>query len=238
MPLEAIFVTNGVFTIEQSLHSRFKTLEGITNFVANVRNSGLGISASGPLEMQVRAGVNNVAVARTKDAFFDVMYSDSLTPSVLEMHGLGRDKNGLPFDIHEFIDDPTNPHVEAIKAWADTNNYPLTWQPEQTDSAVSNLLELQIPGFEKRYSLESRTQIEVAGYKTPFVTYTYAAQNCFKDFSNMNRDAINITLRVGGPDLNPDSLRPTSGADLVNFTDPGVVWRMKEAKSFAERKRP
>ena len=240
MPADPVFVTNGGFRMERSLRSRLRTLQGITNLIANARAAGLGVYASGPAEMQVRSGVNNVAIAKTDNAFFDVMYSDSLAPSVIEMHGTGRDKNGLPFDVRQFLDDGTDPHVDAVKAWADTRAYPLAWQPAEADSAVANFLAMQIPDFAERYLLESRTQVDRGGYELPFVTYTYAAKNVFKDFSNMNRDAVEVTLRIGGPDLVPGANAdlPPTGAVLVNYSDPGVVWRMSKTTTFSDLKQP
>jgi hypothetical protein len=191
--------------------------------------------------VQVRAGVNNVALAKTTNSFFDVMYSDTLAPSIIGMDSRGgRDANGLPIDVREFTDDGTDPDVNALRAWANTNIYSFAWPTSETDAAVAAFLALQIPGFADRYILESRTQVERGGYETPFVTYTYAAKNVVNNFSNMNRDAVEVTLRIGGPDLVPGANAnvPITGAVLVNYSDPGVVWRMINTTTFGNLKRP
>jgi hypothetical protein len=222
MPVDPVYVTNQGFQEERSLRSRLITLACVTNFVANARRSGLGVYSSGSLEVRVRSGANNVAYAKTANSFFDLMYSDKLAPSVLQMDSRGgRDAFGLPIDVNEFTEDPNSTHVDALRAWANTNNYPYVSPTEKIDAAVAEFLAMQIEGFADRYKLESREQVERGGYKTPFVKYTYAANSCFKNFSNMNRDAMDVTLRMGDPDL------PSGGGPvLVNYGDPGVVWRM------------
>lgn len=239
MPMEPIFITNYGFREERSRGSRLITLECVTNFVAHARQCGLGICASGPLEVRVRSGANNVAYGKTTNSFFDLMYSDTLHPSVVSMDSRGaRDATGLPVDVNEFSEDPSSLHLAALAAWANTNVYAYTPPTEKTDAAVGEFLGMEIPGFADRYCLESCSQVELGGYKTPFVKYTYAATNCFKDFSNMNRDEVDVTLRVGGPNVSGTSNETGTETVLVNYGDPGVVWRMIKAQGLKNRKSP
>jgi hypothetical protein len=235
MPVDPVFVTNGGFIEELSLGSRITALEGVTNFVANARACGLGVYVSGQLAVKVRSGVNNVAYAKTTNGFFDMMYSNGSPSEVVSMDSRGgRDALGMPTDVNEFTGDASSPHTDALATWANTNNYPFVPPNDKTDAAVARFLALQIPGFADRYLLESRDEIEIGGYKTPFMRYTYAATNCLKSFSNMNRDSVEVTLRVGGPDLMPGSNpnMPPTGVLLVNYEDGGVLWRKITTPSF------
>ena len=239
MPVNPTFTTNYGFREELSLNSRMKVLEGVTNFVANARACGLGLYASGSLKTMVRSGVNNVALAKTSNVFFDMIYSNESPPEVVAMDCRGgRDTYDMPIDVNEFTEDASSAHEGALAAWANTNNYPFVWPDEKTDAAVAKFLELEIPGFADRYLLESREQVERGGYKTPFMRYTYAATNCFKDFSNMNRDSVEVTLRMAGPDLapGPNANIPPAKAVLVNYSDGGVLWRKINRPNFSQFK--
>jgi len=214
--------------VEHSKSSIEKTLAAVTNFLEKVSHSGLRISMSWPLQTQVLAGKKTTAYAYSDDTMFHVHYAPDDPEAVHYMHKRGNDENGLPRDFDDVVA-ASEPDLNTLAAWADPTKYPIQSSVDDFKADVIALLNQLDVGGSDRYLLESVRQEQLGKYKLPFYTFIFTTKSNMGDGGNQNRDEIDITVRVGGTDLQKGE------AELVYFFDAGFVWRKLEAQAQSAR---
>lgn len=219
-----VYTTNAWgMRVEHSKSSMEKTLAAVTNFLGKVSRSGLRVSMNGPLQTQVFAGKKTIAYAYSSDTMFYVHYAFDDPEAVHGMHKRGNDENGLPRDFNDVVS-AAGPDLNTLAAWADPTKYPIQSSIDDVKAEVIALLNQLDVGGTDRYLLESVRQEQLGIYKLPFYTFTFTTKANMGNGENQNRNEIDVTVRVGGTDLQKGE------AELVYFFDAGFIWRKLEAQ--------
>lgn len=194
---------------ELSRSSREKTVCAITNFIANVKLSGFKFNPGDLVKpIRVRTMVNSSATAQTEHAVFGVMWSSSgdYPPTVDHITSVGKDENGADRSFYSL-----EPGGTSLSLLMDTNLYPIMSGTEDVYPAITNFLALQIP--DGNYVLNNVYRPQ-GPLPLPILVYQFVEPTDYKKVDPIG--AVNITVRIGGKDLQPGQ------AELVAYEDNGI----------------
>lgn len=194
---------------ELSRSSREKTVHAITNFIANVKLAGFKFDPGDLTKpIRVRTLVNSSATAQAEHAVFGVMWSASgdYGPMVDHITSIGMDQNGVDRSFNSLT-----PGGTSLTRLQDSSLYPIKASPDDVYPAVMDFLARQIPGGNLVLNNVYHPQ---APLPLPILEYEFVEPEDYK--KNDPIGTVNITLRIGGTDLQPGQ------AELLDYEDNGI----------------
>ena len=198
----------------------------MSNFIANARNAGLKfdpgeLNPSKPIRLSPLGGS---ATAQTEHTVFGVKFPPSSSPTVGYITSIGLDVNGADRDLYAL-----DPAGHSLKTLSDSNLYPIQSTPEQALVAVTNFFARQVPNSD--YVLSDSHRYAYPDPK-PFMVYVFTPPGEFKKANPVN--AITVTVRDGGTDLQPGQPELIAYEDDRLYTAAGYVEEPKFEKPSAD----
>jgi hypothetical protein len=198
--------------IEQSRASRDQAKIAVDNFITNAKRAGLKLEVTGEAHMRTKVAKNRITGVRTDDTYFNATTSPTgeFASAVDMMQLLGNDANGAFRGINVIMSASASNRDRQL--FADTSLYPIVSSSSDAYPAVAHFLALQFPNGS--YVLDHERQLQL-GWRLPFITYTFVTPEERGKVDPV--DLVEITVRIGGNDLNPGE------AALVGYETTGVV---------------
>jgi hypothetical protein len=211
-PVKTPLWAGAALFIEQSRASREQAKSAVDNFITNAKRAGLKLEVTGEAHMRTKVAKNRITGVRTDDTYFDATTSPTgeFASAVDVMQLLGNDTNGAFRGINVIMSASATNRDRQL--FADTSLYPIVSSSSDAYAAVANFLALQFP--QGGYVLDHERQLQL-GWKLPFITYTFVTPEERGKVDPV--DLVEITVRIGGKDLNPGE------AALVGYETTGVV---------------
>jgi hypothetical protein len=212
MPIKTPIWPDAALFIEQSRASRDQAKSAVDNFITNAKRAGLKLEVTGEAHMRTKVAKNRITGVRMDDTYFDATTSPTgeFASAVDMMQLLGNDANGAFRGINVIMSASASNRDRQL--FADTSLYPIVSSSSDAYTAAVNFLALQFP--QGGYVLDHERQLQL-GWKLPFITYTFVTPEERGKVDPV--DLVEITVRIGGKDLNPGE------AALVGYETTGVV---------------
>ncbi len=203
---------------ELSRSSREKTVQAMTNFIANVELAGFKFDPGNLTKpIRVRTVVNSSATAQAEHAVFGVMWSATgdYGPIVDHITSIGMDQNGVERSFNSLA-----PGGTSLTRLQNPSLYPIKAAPDDVYPVVMDFLARQIPDGNLVLNHVYHPQ---APLPLPILEYEFVEPEDYKKSDPIG--TVNITLRIGGTDLQPGQ------AELLEYEDNGIGIR-GHRKSF------